>query len=602
MRTRHLFLSTITLAAISLSLQGEAKTSSTSAAESSQLVLNESACLRGLMERYFEDLQSESPEFATYVGKTRAYNDRWSDHTEKAYNKSIELRQKYLKALQKIDVEKLSSVDRINYRLLEKSCLDAIEGHKYEMYYMPLDQLSGIPLDVEHVLQTMPRDTKEDYNHILARLFDTPKLIDQTIALLEKGVEKGLTQPQIVLHTLPECIAKMTPDDIEESVFFQPFTAFPETFTERKQKAYVKKAKEVIRKQVYPAYKKLHAYLESTYIPACRQTIGASDLPNGAEWYAYCVRRMTTTNLTPQEIHAMGLAEVKRIRAEMQAVIDESGFKGSIDEYFHYLHTSPEFYYSDAESLLNGYREITSSIDGQLSKLFGRLPKLPYEVVPIPAHAEAGQIGAYYMRGSITSGRPGRFFVNTFNIGSRPKWQMESLSLHEAVPGHHFQISLAQEIEGLPEFRKYTGYTAYIEGWGLYSESLGLEFGLNRTAPMKMGRLIEEIWRAVRLVVDTGMHSLGWSRQQAIDYFMAQTGMKEHEVTTEIDRYIVWPGQALAYKVGEMSIKRWRQEAKEAFEDKFDIRAFHDTLLEQGALPLDLCEEQMHAWMKQGTK
>ena len=294
----------------------------------------------------------------------------------------------------------------------------------------------------------------------------------------------------------------------------------------------------------------------------------------------------------------IGLQEVDRIYRKMQSILDKIHYKGSVRDYFKFLHTSPHFFYSEPESLIEGYREITRFIDGQLPLLFGRFPKLPYEVVPVPDFLAEGQVGAYYMRGSLATGRPGRFYANTHDLKTRTKWQMESLALHEAVPGHHFQISIAQELENLPDFRKYNGYTAYIEGWGLYSEGLGKELGLYKSPENQFGRLIEEVWRAVRLVVDTGIHAFGWSREEAIRYMMKKTGMGKREVTTEIDRYIVWPGQALAYKIGELSIKRWRLIAHKELGHKFDVRAFHDMLLEQGALPLDICEKQVHAWIE----
>lgn len=558
--------------------------------------------LSKLLDAYFEDLQRMSPELATHVGKTREFNGRWSEYTEEAYAEQIDVISKYVVALLEIDPQSLSLSDQINYNLLLKQCQEALEGNTFGMHVMPLDHLGGIPLDVEYTLQTMPTHNKQDYENIVSRLEGISTLIDQAIVLLDKGLSKGITPPQVVLRNLPDSVMRLIPEDVKSSVFYQPFTAFPEGegnslgLGQGEQDALRAKAFLVIAESVYPAFRKFHDYLVSTYIPGCRTTIGACDLPNGSAWYQYCVRKQTTTKMTPEEIHAIGLSEVERIRSEIQMIVHASGFNGTVDGYFAYLNASPEFYYDNAESLLEGYRAITHYIDGQLPLLFNRLPKLPYEVVPMPSHTGEGQISAYYSRGSVGTGRPGRFFVNTHDVSRRPKWQMESLALHEAVPGHHFQISIAQEIDGMPEFRKYTGYTAYIEGWGLYSESLGSELGLYRSTSMQVGRLIEEVWRAVRLVVDTGMHALGWTREQAIDYFVAQTGMNVHEATTEIDRYIVWPGQALAYKIGELSIKRWRQEAAEALGDAFDIREFHDALLELGALPLDVCEERMHAW------
>lgn len=555
--------------------------------------------LNNLCEDFFSSLQQSIPELATFTGLQGSCNGLWTDHSEASYLSRMQMLERTLKALHGIDRQELSVSDQLNYDLLEKDLNESLEGYAFQSHYMPLDQLGGIPLEVESILGMMPTSTEDDYANILSRLSGIPQLIDQTLDLLKTGLEKGLTPPKVVLRKLPNLIAKMIPHSSEASIFFQPFRSFPESFKDGKREVLVQKALGLINEQVYPAYAKLHGYLETEYVPACRHTVATGDLPNGAELYQYCVRRHTTTDLSPFEIHKIGLEEVERIKGEMQNILDEIGFSGSMVEYFDYLNTSPEFFYTEPQSLISGYKDITNFIDGQLHLLFGRFPILPYEVVAVPEYAEEGQVGAYYMRGSLATGRPGRFYANTYDLGSRPKWQMETLALHEAVPGHHFQISIAQEIDGLPEFRKYNSYTAYIEGWGLYSESLGKELGLYKSHVNQFGRLIEEIWRASRLVVDTGIHALGWTREEAIRYMRENTGINEREVTTEIDRYIVWPGQALAYKIGELSIQRWRLEATQALGERFDIRSFHDMLLSQGALPLDICENQVNAWIQE---
>lgn len=562
------------------------------------LVLSESERLLNLFDMFFDEMQKCSPEFATFVGIKSDYNALWSDHSEAAYSARYQEALEQLKELHTIDKSALSDFERLNCDLLEKGIHDYLEGCSFQTHYMPVDQLSGIPMEVESILMMMPKTNEQDYENILSRLSRVPVLIDQTIDLLTAGLEKGMTQPQVALRKLPDSIARMIPKNVENSVFFQPFVSFPSSIAPAQQQEFSERAFQLIEEGVYPAYAKLHEFLETTYIPGCRTTIGASDLPNGDAYYQYCIKRHTTTDLTPLEIHNIGLIEVERICHEMQSIIDGISFDGSMDDYFTFLNTNPEFYYSDAESLIDGYKAITSYIDGQLPLLFGRMPKLPYEVVPVPEYSQEGMIGAYYMSGSLETGRPGRFFANTYDLSSRPKWGMESLALHEAVPGHHFQISIAQEIPGMPQFRKYSNYTAYIEGWGLYSESLGHELGLYKSPENCFGRLIDEVWRAVRLVVDTGMHALGWTREEAIAYMQEKTGIGEREVVTEIDRYIVWPGQALAYKIGEMSIRKWRGEALQSLGAWFDVREFHDMLLENGALPLDLCEEGVHAWIE----
>jgi len=320
-----------------------------------------------------------------------------------------------------------------------------------------------------------------------------------------------------------------------------------------------------------------------------------SDLPDGKAWYAFNVRTVTTTTLAPDQIHELGLSEVKRIRKEMDKVITQTGFKGSFAEFSKFLRADPKFYYTDADSLLQGYRDIAKRADPELARLFGKLPRLPYGVKAVPAYAEKSQTTAYYQPGSPKAGRPGWFYANTYALNTRPKWEMEALTMHEAVPGHHLQISLAQEMEDAPDFRKHGGYTAFVEGWGLYSESLGTEMGFYKDPYMKFGQLTYEIWRAIRLVVDTGMHSRGWSRQKAIDYFM-------ENVTVEVDRYIVWPGQALAYKIGELKYKELRAYASKELGDKFDVRQFHDQVLGNGALPMDVLELRLKEWVSNKKK
>ena len=322
-----------------------------------------------------------------------------------------------------------------------------------------------------------------------------------------------------------------------------------------------------------------------------------TDMPDGQDWYAFRVRQMTTTDMTPQEIHDLGLSEVARIRAQMDRVIEESGFEGSFEDFTEFLRTDAQFYFDQPEELLAAYRDISKRADPELVKLFGKLPRLPYGVVPVPSYAEKSQTTAYYQQGSLEAGRPGNFYANTYDLKTRPKWEMEALTLHEAVPGHHLQISIAQELEDLPWFRRFGGETAFVEGWGLYSESLGEEMGFYKDPYSKFGQLTYEIWRAIRLVVDTGMHALGWTRQEAIDFFKANTGKTEHDIVVEVDRYIVWPGQALAYKIGELKIKELRAMAKDELGDAFDIRAFHDQVLGNGALPLRVLETHIKEWV-----
>jgi uncharacterized protein (DUF885 family) len=417
------------------------------------------------------------------------------------------------------------------------------------------------------------------------------------MALLDRGLAEGITPPKVTLRDVPAQVESLLVDDPMTSPMLKAFQSFPDAVPGPERERLKREAAAAFTGQVVPAYRKLHGYLVNTYLPAARESIATGDLPNGKAWYAYLAHSYTTTDLTPEQIHQIGLAEVARIRTQMDAQMAATGFKGSFAEFCNFLRTDPRFFYDKPEDLLTGYRDIAKRIDPELVKLFGKLPRLPYGVIPVPAYSEKSQTTAYYEEGSLAAGRPGEFNANTYDLKSRPKWEMEALTSHEAVPGHHLQLALAQELEGVPEWRRYDDYTAFVEGWGLYSESLGGEIGLYKDPYSRFGQLTYEIWRAIRLVVDTGIHTMGWTRQQAIDYFKANSAKAEHDIEVEIDRYIVSPGQALAYKLGELKIKEMRAYAQKELGDRFDIRAFHDHVLGNGAVPLDLLERNIKAWV-----
>ena len=468
--------------------------------------------------------------------------------------------------------------------------------------WMPLDQMEGIPQRSASTLANTPHRSVADYETILQRLAALPAAVDQQVALLQEGLKKGYTPPRITLRDVPKQVADLIPADPLKSALLQPFTDFPADFPASEQPRLIERAQKLYLSAVVPAFQRLHDYLVSTYIPACRASIAATALPNGAAAYAFHVRWQTTTNLTPQQIHQIGLSEVKRIRAEMDKLIASTGFQGSFHDFTEFLRTDPRFYFGKKEDLVDAYKIIAKTIDPGLVPLFGKLPRNQYGVIPVPDFKAPSQTTAYYQPGAPSAGRPGYFFVNTYNLHARPKWEMEALTLHEAVPGHHLQISLAQELENVPDFRKNVGYSAFVEGWALYSEGLGEDVGLYKDPYSKFGQLTYEMWRAVRLVVDTGMHSMGWTRDQAIQYFKDNTGKTDQDITVEVDRYIVWPGQALAYKLGQLKIRELRAAAEERLGAKFDIRAFHDAVLENGALPLNVLETRMHGWITDEEK
>jgi uncharacterized protein (DUF885 family) len=562
------------------------------AADKSQ---TDSERLHRLFELDWERGLEESPESATSLGDTR-FDDRWTDLSQAAIDARKSEAQWPLNVIKSIDRSKLSKADQLNYDLFRHDLELGIEGNKFPGEVLQISQLGGVQQSVAQELTQMRTDSVKAYENILARLRAVPVVVDQNIALLKRGLALGVTPSRIILRDVPQQILEVIPDDPLKSALMKPFTDFPANIPAADQDRLRKEAVRIYKEQLVPVYKKLHAFVADEYLPGARESVSWSALPDGPAWYALNVRSYTTTAMTPKEIHELGLAEVKRIRGEMEKVVAESGFKGSFDDFTQFLRTDPQFYYSSADDLLAGYRDIAKRIDPELSKQFGKLPRLTYGVKAIPEYGEKSAPAAYYEGGSVKAGRPGWFLANTFSLVSRPKWQMETLTLHEAVPGHHLQISLAQEMQNVPEFRKYSGYTAYVEGWALYAESLGGEFGLYKTPYLKFGALTFEMWRAVRLVVDTGIHAFGWSREQAIGYMMKNTAKDEHEATVEIDRYIDWPGQALAYKIGQLKIRALRTDAEHELGEAFDIRAFHDALLENGALPLDVLESRMKEW------
>jgi uncharacterized protein (DUF885 family) len=541
----------------------------------------------------------EYPEWATYVGYP-GQNDRWTDNSLQAIERRNRELPAPLKVIKSIDRAKLGVADQLSYDLFKKQIERELEGIRFKSEYLAINQLGGVQQDVPQMFEIMPHRSVKDYENILARFRTVPTVIQQTMILLKKGLETGITEPRITLRDVPQQVQDQLVEDPLKNPMLQAFREFPEGISSAEQERLRKEAGTVLTNQVVPAFRELHEFLVKTYLPGSRETIALGDLPDGKAWYEMNVRNTTTTPLTPKQIHEIGLSEVKRIRKEMDEVIVKTGFKGSFDEFLVFLRTDPKFYYEDAESLLRGYRDIAKRADPELAKLFGKLPRLPYGVLPVPGYSEKSQPTAYYQPGSPKAGRPGYFYANTYDLKTRPKWEMEPLSLHEAVPGHHIQLSIAQEMENVPEFRKHESYTAFVEGWGLYSEGLGRDMGFYKDPYSNFGRLTYEMWRAIRLVVDTGMHSMGWTRQQAIDYFMANASKNQHDITVEVDRYIVWPGQALAYKIGQLKLKELRTYATKELGEKFDIRAFHDEVLGNGALPLDVLEKRIKEWVDHG--
>jgi uncharacterized protein (DUF885 family) len=554
--------------------------------------------LQRFYELSYDLMMLEYPGFATALGDPRG-QDRLTDLSQDGVHRRRRASKNGLALLESIDRSALPEAERVNYDLLRDTVQRQVDGLRFPQELLQMTQMSGPQQDLSRLLAVMPNASAAQLQNQIARMEALPAYIDQSIVLLRNGLEAGVTPPKITLRDVPQQIRNQLVDDAAQSPLLAGFAEMPATVDPLQAEALRQQAAEAYRKHVVPAYERLLEFTETEYLPGARESIAARDLPDGEAWYAHNVAVRTTTDFTPQQIHDIGLAEVSRIRGEMEAVIQSTGFEGSFEDFLTFLRTDPRFYHSSAEDLMREYRDIAKRADPELTRLFGVLPRTPYGVIEVPDYAAPSQTTAYYQRGSLKAGRPGYFFANTYALDTRPRWEMEALTLHEAVPGHHLQIAIQQELEDLPWFRQTPSYTAFIEGWGLYSESLGEEMGFYKDPYSKFGQLTYEMWRAIRLAGDTGMHDLGWSRQQAIDFFKENAGKSEHDIVVEIDRYIVWPGQALAYKIGELKIKELRAWATEALGDNFDIRAFHDEVLGKGAVPLSVLEANIRAWVEE---
>ena len=551
--------------------------------------------LTRLLDEEWQWTLQEDPVFASWLGDRR-YADRWQDVSLTAIEKRIVHRQKVLKKLAGIDPAQLSPTARTSYELIRDEYRSAVEGHLFGWFHVPLTQRGGIQ-DANSLASALQFDSEEDYITWIARLNRFPTYMNQTLALLQGGVERRIVHTRKVMQRVPGQIRRQIVENPENSLFFKPFREMPDAVSQNRQQQLKQLGLVAIRDKVVPSFRKMLTFFEEIYLPACFDKAGVWQIPRGREYYAFKARQFTTTDLTPQQIHDIGLKEVQRIRSEMKTVMKQVGFTGTFAEFLTHLRTDSRYYYSDPNRLLAEYKAICRRIDPKLPAMFGRLPRTPYHLEPIPDHLAPDTTTAYYRRPSADGARGGTYFVNLFRPETRPKFEMEVLSVHEAVPGHHLQIAISQELEGLPEFRRYGGYTAFIEGWGLYSERLGYELGLYQDPYSRFGQLTYDMWRAVRLVVDTGIHHLGWSRQQSIDFFAANAAKSMHDIENEIDRYISWPGQALAYKIGQLKILELRARAEQKLGAEFNLSDFHDTVLGQGAVTLSVLERIVDEWI-----
>jgi len=545
--------------------------------------------LHQLFQEDWEFTLREDPLFATRVGDDR-YDDRLPSVTVADFERQLAWHREVLRRLRAIPRSALRSADRLNYDIFERLKRNLIEEYEYRAYFLPITHISGFHIEFPELPRNVPLRTARDYENYIARLRAFRTYTDQHIELLRTGLQAGYALPRHIVEFIEPTLRPHIVEDPEQSTLFEPFRSFPSTVPEGERGRLAEAGRAAIRESVVPAYRAFLEFIKNEYLPKSRTTIAVSDLPNGAAYYRHRIRQETTLDLPPEEIHRIGLEEVRRIRGEMEAILQKVGFRGSLKEFLEFLRTDPRFYVDTPEQLLKEVSYVLKRMDGELPRLFRTLPRTPYGIRPVPDYLAPRTTTAYYMPPPGDGSRAGFYYVNTYNLKSRPLYEIEALSLHEAVPGHHLQIALQQELRDLPPFRRFMGFTAFVEGWALYAERLGLEVGFYQDPYSDFGRLSFEMWRACRLVVDTGIHALGWSRQRAIDFMAEHTALTLHNIEAEVDRYIVWPGQALAYKMGELKIRELRRRAEEALGPAFDVREFHDVVLRNGAIPLDVLE------------
>ena len=551
--------------------------------------------LAAIFEEEWQNTLRDDPEYATLLGDKR-YARAWRDESPTAYERRKAYSDALLGRLSQIDRAALSPRDRENFDIFRLEQENAREAFRLGLYYFVLNQREGIQTANE-IADTVDFQSETDYRDWLARLAAFPARVDQTTLLLREAIKKKLVHPRVVMDRVAAQLDRQIVDDPEKSPFFKPFRAMASGIPAPKAEALRAEAKQAVTDHVVPAFRKFKAFFTGEYLPATTAEVGAWQWPNGQEIYRFDIRRHTTTDLSADQIHETGLAEVKRIRQEMNAIVKKVGFSGDLSAFFDYLRKDPKFYYKTPDELFAGYATIVKRIEPRLLRVFRTLPRTPFGLEAIPANVAPDTTTAYYRQPAEDGSRAGTYFVNLFQPESRPKWEMMALSVHEAVPGHHLQIALAMEQTNVPTFRKHVFFTAFIEGWALYSESLGEEMELYDDPYAKFGQLTYDMWRSVRLVVDTGMHAKHWKREQAIAYFRDNAPKADLDIVNEIDRYIIMPGQALAYKIGQLKIFELRRRAAEKLGPRFDLRAFHDVTLRSGSVPLSILEHNVDAWI-----
>jgi uncharacterized protein (DUF885 family) len=570
-------------------------------ASGAQAAPTESEKLAKLLDEYWEESLVLNPITATAIGDPR-YNDRFPNSLSREFiaeTKAFD--ERWLSRLKTVDREALAGQDRLSYDILKRDLEEDLEGFRFPGELLPINQFGGVPSFFAQLgsgKSIQPFKTVKDYEDFLKRADGIVAWMDQAAVNMREGVKRGVVQPKIVMQKVLPQLEKLLVEPPEKSIFWGPIENMPKELGEADRARLSDAYRAAIKDKWLPAYRRLHGFIRDEYLPKCRDTVGLAALPDGAAWSGYRVKASTTTDLRAEAIHEMGLEEVARILGEMDAVRRQVKFQGDLKAFFRHLEADERYYFKDEAAVLAAYRDAQRRIDAVLPKLFDVFPKANYEVRPVEAFRAQSAAGASYMAGTPDGARPGVFYINTFNLKAQPNFIVETLSIHEASPGHHFQISIAQEVKDLPMFRRFGGYTAYSEGWALYAESLGKELGLFSDPYQWYGRLSDEQLRAMRLVVDTGLHHKGWSREQAIKYMLDNSSMAESDVVAEVERYIVIPGQALGYKIGQFAIRDLRNEAERELGPKFDLRAFHRQVLIDGALPMEVLRTKIREWIQ----
>lgn len=551
--------------------------------------------LHDLFDRHFKFNMQSQPEMATFEG-IKGYDHLLSDYSDEAHQAAVKQYKAFRQELNQIDPAQLNTVDQLNHEMFALTLDEAIESAEFNAHYQPINQMTGYHLSLPQLIDIQPLQTADQFPAYFSRLKAFPQQVADVIDNMKKGIEIKLVQPRHVIEQVLPQIQNLLAGSAQDNVMYLPIANHQGLSADDKEKLGAELA-QVIDTDVKPAYVRLHDFIKETYLPACRETFGLWDLPKGEAYYQFCIKSYTTPELTASEIHSIGLAEVERIQLEKQKLIDHLGYEGSVEEFDHYLRTSPEFVFESTEALWAEYERVMAEGTEKTKALFHRMPKAPCVLKAVEDYKSKSAPQAYYMPAPEDGSRPGYYYINTYDLPSRPKYAVTALTLHEAIPGHHLQLALAQEIENLPFFRRRLLITSYVEGWGLYAEYLGYQMDMYQDPYQHYGALSFEMWRACRLVVDTGLHAMHWTRQQAIDFMKRHMSNSEHDIAAEVDRYMILPGQALSYKIGELKIKQLRKLSEDTLGDKFDLRDFHDVVIRNGAVPLAVLEEQVHHYL-----